>query len=158
MFYLIFKYKNYSISLHRYCYELGSFFHFTPTEAAWAEPCSCTEIILNLLKRTLKSVVTCIIKRSSIKLYFTFENYNAAGTLSFPDCLNKPEIILNLSIDFLIIFRTNDPRVFKNFGAFVLLTFPWCSLSHKASFFSVFFFFFFLYEREWRKQIHAVEW
>lgn len=48
--------QNYSISLHRYCYWDLS--HFTTMEAAWAEPCSCTETDWNLHKETLKSVVT----------------------------------------------------------------------------------------------------
>lgn len=53
-------------------------------EAAWAEPRSCTENGLKSAekKNPLKSVVTDIIKRLSIKL-LKMENYSAAEASSW---------------------------------------------------------------------------
>lgn len=70
-------------------------------------------MVLNLL--TLKSVVTDIIK--SLSNCFSRER-----TTAQPDnsrLLNKPEIIVNLHINILMIFPTNG--LCSNFGAFVLL-------------------------------------
>lgn len=82
-------------------------------------------------KKTRTSVVTDIIKGSSSVI----KNYTAVET--WVPWLHKPEIFLILRRQIsLIMFRSSGPCF--NFGAFVLLTFLWCSLSHKA---------FFLYER-----------
>ncbi len=109
MFNLIFKYRT-TVSP---CLDIvmnWDLFHFTPTKAAWAEPCSCTEMILNLLEKTLKSFVTDIIKRLFIKLFFTNENYTAAGALWFPTAKQAWDH-LEPSVEFLIIFRANGARV-----------------------------------------------
>lgn len=147
MFYLIFKYRA-TVSP---CIDIVInwdlfffFFHFTPMEAAWAEPSSCTERVLNQLKKTLKSVEANIIKRLFIKLFFM--NYSAAGTL-ISWLLNKPEIILNLR--FLDNIQIKWPML-----TLVLL----CCLHFYGVLCLTKLFFLYEREREWRKQIHAVEW
>lgn len=77
MFYLIFKYRT-TVSP---CIDIVNWdlFPFTTTEAACAEPCSCTEMVFNLHKKTRTSVVTDIIKRLSPKLFFSDHELHRSG-------------------------------------------------------------------------------
>lgn len=126
MFYLIFKYRT-TVSP---CVVMNwDPLRFTPTEATWVEPCSCTEIILNLLKKIWESLVT---DYQEIVHWTIFQkNYSAAGTRF----LTAKQAWDNLESWFLVNIPNKWPR-----GASVLLTFLGCSLSHKGCFFGGFFF------------------
>lgn len=107
-------------------------FHFTPMEAAWAEPWSCTEMVL-----LVKTEVSC-------DGYYRLSNQETTEQLE-TYFLSANQAWDNLDW-FLDDIQNNRPVCFKPLVLCVLLS--WCSLSHKA--------FFSLYERV--KQNRSMLW